>query len=106
MQKINWTQLGGRRTSYRLHRDMLHGSHLRAVKTRPVPYSLSQPVGLYAVEFDRLFALTKVRETLIGPLKDCPLSEILELVVTAYVLECPEAPVMGDELAKLINHHA
>lgn len=104
MQKINWNQLGGRRTSYQLHPDMLHGAHLRSVKTRPVPYSLTQPVGLYVVEFDRLFALTKVRETLILPLKDCPLSEILELVATAYVLECPEAPVIGEELTNLINH--
>jgi hypothetical protein len=106
MEKINWAQLGGRRTSYHLHRDVLRGLYLRAITTRPVPHSLTKPAGLYAVEFDRQFALTKVRETLIAPLRDCPLSEILELVVTAYVLECPESPVVGDDLGKLINHHA
>jgi hypothetical protein len=102
--KINWSQLGGRKTSYGLDRDMLHGRCFRAITTRPVPHSVEYPRGIYSVEFDRMFAIAKVRETLIAPLAGCSLPEILELVATAYILQNPDERMIGDDLPRLINH--
>jgi hypothetical protein len=104
VEKISWKELGGRKTNHRLSSGMLHRSELRSIKTRPVPHCLTKPLGIYAVEFDRMFAIEKVRETLIAPLVGCSLPEILELVATAYILENPDAQVIGDELTNLINH--
>jgi hypothetical protein len=82
---------------------MLHGRCFRSITTRPVPHSVEYPRGIYSVEFDRMFAIAKVRETVIAPLKAECLESILLLVAEAYAVEHPEAPTIGSDLLSLLG---
>ena len=82
---------------------MLHSCHVRSVACHPVPHCLAKPRGTYTVQFDRMFAIEKIRELVIAPLKSEPLESILLLVAEAYAIECPDAPVVGGELLSILT---
>lgn len=106
MQSISWRELNGRKTSYALRPEMLRGVYVRAVDCRPTPYKIDRPHGTYSVEFDRLYAIEKVRELIVSPLRECPLVEILELVLIAYSVERPDLPLLGINLENILNQGA
>jgi hypothetical protein len=92
---IGWKQLQGRKNFYKLHPAMLSPAGLiRDLDVRPVPFSDSHPKGTYSVLFDRDYAVRK----LAYELEDCaavPLLDLVELLVEAYTIVNPDAPIVG-----------
>jgi hypothetical protein len=92
---ISWQKLPARRTVHRLQPQMLENNGLiKVLKFRPEPYDRDYPHSEYAVLFDRHYAVDKLAFE-IHELSDMPFVELVELLLEAYTVVNPTAPIVG-----------
>jgi hypothetical protein len=92
---ISWQNLPARRTVHRLQPQMLENKGLiKILKFRPEPYSNDYPHSEYAVLFDRNYAVEKLAFE-IHKLSEMPFVELVELLLEAYTVVNPTAPIIG-----------
>jgi hypothetical protein len=92
---ISWHKLPPRRTVHKLQPQMLEEKGLSKVLIfRPEPHSKTYPQDAYEVLFDRSYAVQKLAYE-IQDLADVPFIELVELLLEAYTVVNPTAPIVG-----------
>jgi hypothetical protein len=93
--KIRWTRLNGRKEVHRLHPQMLSQSGLiKEMEVRPIHGDPNEPRGTYAVVFDRSYAVGKMAYE-IEACSELPFLDLIELLLEAYTVVNPSAPIVG-----------
>jgi hypothetical protein len=77
---------------------------IKLLETRPVPYSEKNPHGVYAVTFDREYAIQKMAYE-IEECSQVPFLDLVELMAEAYAIVNPDAQIVGimAELKSAVN---
>ena len=92
---ISWHKLPTRRTVHKLRPQMLADKGLSKVLIfRPEPNSNTYPKDAYLVLFDRSYAVQKLAFE-IKELSDVPFIDLVELLLEAYAVVNPTAPIIG-----------
>jgi hypothetical protein len=93
--KIRWDRVHGRQAIYRLQPQMLSESGLiKEIEIQPIHGKPRQPRGIYAVVFDRAYAVGKMAYE-IEECSELPFLDLVELLLEAYTIVNPTAPIVG-----------